>query len=208
MFTRPWDIFFCEKIGHMLEEGGTLLDIGGGLRIDPSRNNRIEPKNAWIMPRIKELGVLYRVLDYVDTYHPDVVGDVQNLPLPDGSQTAIVCNAVLEHVENPIKASMELYRVLKPGGCCFLYVPFLYYYHAERGYYGDYWRFTDDAIRSMCKPFSSLELVPVRGPLETLIRLTPMGRLSFMCDIGFLLDKALNKLSSKQVGGYYVFLRK
>jgi SAM-dependent methyltransferase len=208
MFKRPWQKFFREKIERMLAEKHALLDIGGGLRIDPARNNRVERGNAWIMPMIKERGVAYKVLDYVDTYNPDMVGDVQDLPLPDDSEDAIVCNAILEHVENPIKAAAELYRVLKPGGLCFMYVPFLYYYHAEKGYYGDYWRFTDDGIRFICKPFSSIELAPVRGPVEALVRLSPLGRLRFLCDIGFVFDKAFGKLSSKQVGGYYVFLRK
>ena len=130
------------------------------------------------------------------------------MPLPDNSQEAIICNAILEHVENPIKAAAELYRVLQKGGLCFMYVPFLYYYHAEKGYYGDYWRFTDDGIHSICKPFASIELAPVRGPVEALVRLSPLGRVSFLCDIGFLFDKMFGKLSSKQVGGYYVFLRK
>jgi ubiquinone/menaquinone biosynthesis C-methylase UbiE len=208
MFKRPWQKFFREKIEYMLAEKRALLDIGGGLRIDSARNNRIDQSHAWIMPMIRERGVAYKVLDYVDTYHPDVVGDVQDLPLPDDSQDAIVCNAILEHVENPIKAAAELYRVLKPGGLCFMYVPFLYYYHAEKGYYGDYWRFTDDGIRSICKPFASIELAPVRGPVEALVRLSPLGRLRFLCDMGFVLDRAFGKLSSKQVGGYYVFLRK
>jgi SAM-dependent methyltransferase len=208
MLKRPWQTFFREKIERMLAEKRALLDIGGGLRIDPARNNRVAPGNAWIMPMIRERGVAYKVLDYVDTYHPDIVGDVQDLPLPDDSEEAIVCNAILEHVENPIKAAAELHRVLKPGGLCFMYVPFLYYYHAEKGYYGDYWRFTDDGIRSICKSFASIELAPVRGPVEVLVRLSPLGRSRLMCDIGFLFDKAFGKLSSKQVGGYYVFLRK
>jgi len=55
----------------------------------------------------------------------------------------------LEHVENPIKAAREMYRALKPNGYCFVYVPFLYYYHAEKGYYGDFWRFTEDSTKYM-----------------------------------------------------------
>jgi SAM-dependent methyltransferase len=208
MFTRPWEIFFDDKIRRILTEKKGLLDIGGGLRIDPSRNNRLDSSRSWIVSMIKECAVSYRVLDYVDTYNPDIVGDIQNLPLPNESQEALICNAILEHVENPIKAVQELYRVLMPGGLCFMYVPFLYYYHAEKGYYGDYWRFTDDGIRSMCKSFSSIELAPVRGPVEALVRLSPLGRTKFLCDIGFLIDKMTGKLSSKQVGGYYVFLRK
>ena len=208
MFTRPWDLFFKESITRIINESREVLDIGGGLRIAPERNNRIEQKNRWIVERLKERGTSYKVLDYVDTYHPDIVGDIQNLPLADGSQEAILCIAVLEHIENPFKAASEMYRTLKPSGFCFVYVPFLYYYHAEKGYYGDYWRYTQDSLRNLFKDFSTIQIQQVRGPLETLVRLSPLGRFSFFSDVAFLFDKAFRKLNSKQTSGYFVFLQK
>lgn len=208
MFRRPWDEFFKTRISRMLEEKKRLLDIGGGLRLATDKSNRNDPRNRWIVERIRERGVDYRVLDYVDTFHPDIVGDIQDLPLTDSSEEAIACIAVLEHVENPIKAASELYRVLAPGGYCLVYVPFLYYYHAHDGYYRDYWRFTKDSLESLFAPFSVIEMQNVRGPLETLVRLSPLGRTDFFQDIAYLFDKAFGKLSSKQTSGYYVFLRK
>ena len=205
---RPWDEFYKAKLTHILSNTRSLLDVGGGLRIDPSRNNRVDERNHWIREIIKARNIAYKILDYVDTYHPDIVGDIQNLPLADASQEAIVCNAVLEHVENPSRAAGEMYRVLKKGGYCFVYVPFLYYYHAEGGYYGDYWRFTPDALRAMFKPFSVIEIQPVRGALETLTKLTPLGKWSFFANVAYLLDCATGKLHSKQVSGYFVYLQK
>ncbi len=184
------------------------MDIGGGLRLGKEKSNRHNPASLWIAEEIKARGVTYRVLDYVATYHPDIVGDIQDLPLPDNSEEAITCIAVLEHVENPIKGAQEMHRVLQPGGYCYVYVPFLYYYHAMPGYYGDYWRFTEDSLRSIFKQFKSIEIQSVRGPLETLVRLSPLGRGRFFQDIAFLLDKAFGKLSSKQVSGYFIFMQK
>lgn len=207
MFTRPWGTFFDDKLAHIVREKREILDIGGGLRIDTSRSNRLDTNNA-IEKLLKEAGTSYKVLDYVDTYAPDIIGSVEDMPLPDNSEGAIVCLSVLEHVENPIKAAAELYRVLEPGGYCLVYVPFLYYYHAERGYYKDYWRFTEDSLNFMFKPFSSIEMQPVRGPLETLVRLSPLGRWSLPQDIGYLLDRMFGKLTSKQTSGYTVFLQK
>ncbi len=206
-FERPWDMFYSRSIERLMQKP-SILDIGGGLRIDSSRNNRTTQGNTEILRRLKERNITYRVLDYTDTYHPDVVGDVQNLPLTTDSEDAIACIAVLEHVEDPIKASAELYRVLKPGGYCFIFVPFLYYYHAERGYYGDYWRFTPDSLKFLFKPFRSIEISPVRGPVETLVRLSPLGRYRFFEHAGFLLDRLLGKGASRQVSGYHVFLEK
>ncbi len=208
MITRRWDIFFRTCMERILNEKNELVDIGGGLRIASDRSNRIDTRNAWIAERVRERGISYKVLDYVADYHPDIVGDVQDLPFEDDTQEAIICNAVLEHVENPIQAVKEMYRVLKPGGYCFIFVPFLYYYHAEEGYYGDYWRFTEDGLRSICKAFRSIELQNVRGPLETLVRLTPLGRWELFAHAAYVLDTLFKKHTSKQTSGYFVFLQK
>lgn len=185
-----------------------ILDIGAGLRISKEHGNKVDPKNLWISELFKEKRIDYIVLDYVDTYHPHIVGDIQNLPLPDNSEESIVCIAVLEHVENPFKSFSELYRVLRPGGSCLMYVPFLYYYHAEQGYYHDYWRFTRDSLAVLAKPFSTIEIENVRGPFEAILRFTPLGQWSTFCAIAFLFDCLFRKLDSQQTGGYYVWLVK
>ncbi len=207
-FTRPWEHFFNDRIKRICNGSARLLDIGAGLRLSKEYGNRENPAHSWIAKLIKEKEVDYVVLDYVDTYHPHIVGDIQNLPMKDGSEESIVCLAILEHVENPFKSFSELYRVLKPGGSCLLYVPFLYYYHAERGYYHDYWRFTHDSLKILAKPFSTVEIQNVRGPLETLVRLSPLGRWSMWCSFAFIFDRVFGKLNSQQTSGYYVFLRK
>jgi len=48
----------------------------------------------------------------------------------------------------------------------------------------------------------------VRGALETLTRLSPLGRYQFFSNIAFVLDTFFGKLSSKQTSGYYIFLQK
>src|SRR3989338_7812257 len=147
--TRPWDIFFKEKVTKIFTEKKSVLDIGGGLRIAREKNNRYDKNRKWIRPLLPN--VKYTVMDPVDSYKPDVVGDIHHMPFVDNSMEAILCIAVLEHVQDPIRACQEMYRVLKPGGYCFVYVPFLYYYHAERGYYGDFWRFSGDTIKHLFK---------------------------------------------------------
>ncbi|MEQ9404274.1 MAG: methyltransferase domain-containing protein [Cyclobacteriaceae bacterium] len=49
--------------------------------------------------------------------------DVQKLPFEEGSFDLIICNHVLEHVENDHQAMSELYRVLRPSGKAILQVP-------------------------------------------------------------------------------------
>lgn len=198
-----WDNFFEQKIGEMFSSSKTIIDIGGGLRIDGERNNRIDPSRSWILELIKKNSVDYKILDKVPEYHPDIVGDIHNLPFADNSVDAIVCIAILEHIEEPQKAVREIYRVLKPGGQCFIYAPFLYYYHPMKGYYQDFYRFTRDGMEYMCKDFSKVETANVRGALETVANLLPF----LSKKTGFLsrVDRWLRKSTSNQTSGFHTW---
>lgn len=201
-----WESFFKEKIAKIFTEKKSVIDIGGGLRVSKKVGNRYDPKREWILPLLSN--TQYKIMDPVPDYEPDIVGDIHKLPFADNSEEAIICLAVLEHVENPFRAAEEMYRVLKPGGYCFVYVPFLYYYHAEKGYYKDYWRFTKDVLPFLFKDFSGIELCPVRGALETWLHLSPLGRIYPLVWLFRLGDKITGKDKSSQVSGYYVFLTK
>ncbi|PLX27399.1 hypothetical protein C0583_03745 [Candidatus Parcubacteria bacterium] len=197
------DNFFDKKIEKIFTEKKDILDIGGGLRIDKKRNNRYEASREWVLPYLEKVN--YRILDPVPDYNPDIVGDIHDMPMDDSSLDAITCIAVLEHVENPILAVKEMYRTLKPGGYCLTYVPFLFYYHAQEGYYKDYWRFTKDIIPVLFKDFSSVEIERVRGAFETWIKLSPLGKFGFINKVAKWVDKVSGKNKSNQVSAYTVF---
>ena len=201
---RRTDTFTREKLTKLFTEKKSVLDIGGGLRISKTRGNRFDPARAWIADLARSVD--YKIMDPVPDFSPDIVGDIHHMPFADNSLDAVICESVLEHVEDPIRAARELYRVLKPGGYCFVYVPFLYYYHAEKSYYKDYWRFTEDAIRSIFRDFSSLELAAVRGPLETWFNLNPATQR--LTPLARVLDRWFGKKNSRQVSGYSIFLVK
>ncbi len=201
-----WDIFFKEKCIDIFTTSKEVIDIGGSLRLDTGKSNRVSDKNAWLQEYVDKVD--YKILDPIPDYNPDIVGDIHDLPFADNSKEAILCLAVLEHVENPIKAVEELFRVLQPGGKLLIYVPFLFYYHADKGYYGDYWRFTHDTLEMFARPFSTHEIKEVRLPVETLVRLTPLGRYRFPIWVGRKLDGALYKNGSRQVAGYYLYVEK
>lgn len=201
-----WEQSFKRAISELFVPGARVLDIGGGLRVDRSRGNVEDPSRAWIKPLLEH--VTYEVMDPVTTYHPDFVGDVKDIPRPDASYNAVICMAVLEHVDKPWVAMDEMYRVLRPGGKLLLYVPFLYPYHAMPGYYGDYFRYTEDGIRSLCSAFESVEVTPVRGPVETLVNMLP-SRIAFKAlrKAARMID-ARRSSSGKQVSGYNVLAKK
>jgi ubiquinone/menaquinone biosynthesis C-methylase UbiE len=50
--------------------------------------------------------------------------DIHEIPFGENHFDAVLCNHVLEHVRDDIKAMSEIKRVLKPGGWAILQVPF------------------------------------------------------------------------------------
>lgn len=196
----PWDVFFEEKIKKIFTEKKYIVDVGGGLRINPSKNNR-KKENSWIdeyLPSVK-----YVVLDKVPDYHPDIVGDIHGLPFLDNSVDAVVCIHLLEHVKDPQKAVSEVYRVLKPGGFCYFDTPFLFYFHPMKGYYEDYFRFTRDGWQYLCRDFKSVEIQNVRGAISTVMNLFPFfSKRTKFFDI---LDILFKKQNSNQTAEFRVF---
>lgn len=66
-------------------------------------------------------------LDYIsaDLYSPivDVKADILNLPFGDESFDVVICNHVLEHIEDDATAMSELFRVMKKSGWGIVQVP-------------------------------------------------------------------------------------
>jgi len=55
----------------------------------------------------------------------DLQLDIQNTGLEDGRFSLIICNHILEHVDDYKKALRELYRICAPGGCAVISFPML-----------------------------------------------------------------------------------
>lgn len=53
----------------------------------------------------------------------DMHFDVQSIPMDDCSVDVIICNHLLEHVEDDRRAMSELYRIMRPGGWGIMIVP-------------------------------------------------------------------------------------
>jgi SAM-dependent methyltransferase len=126
----------CQQIARtldMLPPRARILDVGaGGRRITPA----------------------VVTLDAVPAPGVDLVGDIHRMPVADGSFDCVVCTGTLEHVRDPWQAVREIFRVLKPGGLVHIDVPFIQGYHADPT---DYWRFTLDGLRLLCRYFEELD---------------------------------------------------
>lgn len=51
-----------------------------------------------------------------DTSHIDIVSDIINIPVEEGSFDVVLCSEVLEHVPYPELAVKEMSRILRNGG--------------------------------------------------------------------------------------------
>ncbi len=96
------------------------------------------------------------------------VGDGHRLPFPDETFDAVLSFAVLEHVADPAQVVREAARVLKPGGCVYIVVPFLQGYHPACGSDADYWRFSEAGLCRLCAGFERIDSGVATGPMSSL----------------------------------------
>lgn len=85
----------------------------------------IAPEACFIKPLEKLHGNRYITAD-IESPLAKVKMDIHQIPFEDNSFDAVLCNHVLEHVDNDIQAMSEIARVLKPGGFAILQVPFFH----------------------------------------------------------------------------------
>lgn len=99
---------FLERETDLLERPGALLHIA--------------PEYA-LLRRLSGVGGLRYVSGDLDSALASHELDVMELPFGAASFDFLICNHVLEHVEDDRRALAELYRVLKPGGWAILMCP-------------------------------------------------------------------------------------
>lgn len=113
-----YDMFFS-----MLEHSGKkpkLLDVGcniGNLLIHCSKDSVGMDIDKWALKVSKKRGLNVKYHDANKSF-----------PLPSNSFDAVNCRQNLEHLDKPIEALKEMYRVLKPGGKLVVTVQNLAYY--------------------------------------------------------------------------------
>lgn len=100
---------------------GTILDVGCG---DMPYKSLLKELN----PQVKDyigMDIKYEFATLI----PDVYWDGGKIPFKDDSIDTVILTEVLEHCPNPEVVLSEIHRVLKPNGCLFLTVPFLWMLH-------------------------------------------------------------------------------
>lgn len=96
----------------------------------------------------------------------DRVCPVEALAAGDESADVVVCLSVLEHVDDPMQAVRELYRVVRPGGVVFVTTHGCFPWHP---YPQDHWRWTQTGLPLLFKKyggFRNVRLFATRGSMS------------------------------------------
>jgi SAM-dependent methyltransferase len=83
-----------------------------------------------------DVGVDIKPVPTPDTrraYRTLLAGDAQALPFEPASFQTIICNSVIEHVDDDTKVVREFGRVLKPGGVLLFTTPSIYFHDLLEG---------------------------------------------------------------------------
>lgn len=101
-----------------IEETSRVLEVGSGLGI-------LAGEVARLAPRGEVYGVEYSTeqLARAESSLPNlhfIQGDAHALEFEDESFDVVYCRYVLEHLADPQRALVEMYRVLRPGGKIFV----------------------------------------------------------------------------------------
>lgn len=127
-------IKYVEGIARTNEILEPVVDLGGLLA---------EEQQAEFGDAIRNIfaGKEYKILDA----RPggDIVGDIHNTKLPDGSVGTALLLETLEHLEYPQKAVTEMYRILKLGGLALITTLMCWEEHRCPR---DFWRFLPDGL--------------------------------------------------------------
>lgn len=96
----------------------------------------------------------------------DMVSDIIDLPIEDEKIDFIINIAILEHVDNANSAVREMFRILKPEGVVFCYVPFMVPFHEAPQ---DFHRWTILGLEKLFSEFEVLEIGIGAGPMSGLL---------------------------------------
>jgi SAM-dependent methyltransferase len=131
---------------------GRLLDIGCGDK---------PYKKFWSSVVSDHVGVDHE-LSFHGKSKVDCTASAYSIPLADDSFDSVICNAVLEHLEEPEAALRECKRILRQGGIAIYSVPFIWHVHEEPR---DFYRFSGFGLRYLFEKcgFEVLELRALSG---------------------------------------------
>ena len=90
-----------------------------------------------------------------------LICDAHDIPFADGTFDAVVAQAVLEHVVDPVRCCQEIHRVLRSDGYVYAETPFMQQVHGGRY---DFCRFSHLGHRRLFRSFTEISSGATSGP--------------------------------------------
>ncbi|MCB0331582.1 MAG: methyltransferase domain-containing protein [Bdellovibrionales bacterium] len=193
-FTYRTEDLVNERILELTLQCNSVLDVGKGSR---------EHYAKFAASQIQTLDI-----EQYDDY-PDIRGDICNpSALLHDSFDGVICLAVLEHVYDPKGAVEAIHSLLRKGGICFAYLPFLYRYHAPGDLkFQDYYRFSRDGIAYLFRDFEDVTLYPIRGRFSTMFNLERYWKKKVERYCGQRINRFVDWVGGKMLGRKDEYLR-
>lgn len=114
---------------------GAVLDVGCGRK----------PYRSFI-PAAEYVGMEVDTPRTRQSFTADVYYNGRDFPFPDARFDGVLCSQVFEHVFTPKDFLREIHRVLRPGGCLVLTVPFVWDEHEQPH---DFARYSSFGLRAV-----------------------------------------------------------
>ena len=143
--------YYLDKVLISTSFYGKVLDVGG----------KKDNKRGIFRPPLDTV-VSWEYLNIDESTNPDYSCSADNIPVDDNTFDIIILAEVVEHLENPIDALQECYRVLKKDGRIITTIPFLNALHADPY---DFQRWTDVKIENELSKigFKNISIKPMGG---------------------------------------------
>lgn len=150
--NRIESLKLLEQAKAQIPAGARVLDAGSG-----------EGRYKHYFTHTRYVGVDLAVGDNEWDYTGlDVLGDLRHLPFDEGTFDAAVCVQTMEHINEPMRVTQEIGRVLKPGGRYYLSAPMCWHQH-QKPY--DFFRYTSFGFRHLLEnsQMRVIEMRPMGG---------------------------------------------
>lgn len=191
---------------EQVRDAGLILDVGDGMR---------DHRHA-LAGRAESLDLNDIDAEGENLVRPDILGDVCS-PFPDsmhGRYDAVIALAILEHVYDPAIAVANFHACLKPGGRLFLYVPWMWRYHAPKNLvFQDYQRLSRDGMAYLLRDFEDVVLYPIRGKYSSILNMLKFWKRGIEKPFGGRVNRVLDSRTSDwrntmQASGFFAEARK
>ena len=127
---------------------------------------------------------------------------------------AVIALAILEHLYDPAAAVGNFRSSLKPGGRLFLYVPWMWRYHAPRDLmFQDYQRLSRDGMAYLLRDFDSVTLSPLRGKYSAILNMLKFWKAHVERRVAHRINRLVDARASDwrntiQTSGFFAEARK